>query len=75
MATVVTKLLLQALPDIALFGEKDWQQLKVIERLVHDLDIPVVVQGRPTVRETDGLAMSSRNAYLGAAERGRAPAR
>ena len=74
VATVVTKLLLQALPDVALFGEKDWQQLKVIERLVRDLDVPVAVAGRPTVREADGLAMSSRNAYLDASERARAPA-
>ena len=73
VATVVTKLLLQALPDVALFGDKDWQQLKVIERLVRDLDVPVAVQGRPTVREPDGLAMSSRNAYLDSAERARAP--
>ncbi len=73
VATVVTKLLLQALPDVAAFGEKDYQQLLVIRRLVRDLDIPVTVLGVPTVREADGLAMSSRNAYLTDAERGAAP--
>jgi pantoate--beta-alanine ligase len=73
VATVVSKLLLQCLPDIALFGEKDWQQLKVIERVVKDLDIPVAVAGVPTVREADGLAMSSRNRYLTAGERAVAP--
>lgn len=69
VATVVTKLLLQCLPDDAFFGEKDYQQLQVIKRLTIDLDIPVAIHGCPTVREHDGLAMSSRNAYLSADER------
>jgi pantoate--beta-alanine ligase len=69
VATVVTKLLLQSLPDVALFGEKDYQQLLVVKRLVADLDIPVRIEGVATVREPDGLALSSRNVFLSAAQR------
>ena len=69
VATIVAKLLIAALPDIALFGEKDYQQLLVVKRLVRDLALPVQIAGVPTMREADGLALSSRNAYLSDSER------
>jgi pantoate--beta-alanine ligase len=73
VATIVAKLLIAALPDIAIFGEKDYQQLLVIRRLVRDLALPIKIVGGRTVREKDGLALSSRNVYLTPDERKAAP--
>ena len=73
VATVVTKLLLQAMPDAAYFGEKDYQQLCLVRRLVADLDIPVEIAACPIVRDSSGLALSARNAYLSDDQRAMAP--
>ncbi len=73
VATIVSKLLVLTLPHVTVFGEKDWQQLAIVKALVRDLGLPTRVEGRPIYRESDGLAMSSRNAYLSSEERAQAP--
>lgn len=73
VATIVCKLLNLTMPQIAVFGRKDRQQLMVIKKMVRDLNMPVIIEGRPTLREPDGLAMSSRNAYLAPEQRKKAP--